>query len=151
MPVDLRFSLDRPLMGDGESELTLDAAVIFDEPTATSLIEAGTSKIDIVSMAVSVRALGGVPSSVETSLGSAPINDFDLEIDTDDNGTAGPHRVELDTATNTVSVIPGVQQVELGLSLNQVSIVLGNFVIPTDCFDPTLVGFSVTFPVTPGS
>ena len=43
----------------------------------------------------------------------------------------------------------GADEVELGLGLDQVSLVLGSFNMPTDCLGPTLVGFTARLPVEP--
>jgi len=150
IPIDLSYELDQPYVAGGSAELTFNSAITFDEPTSAALIDAGIPLIDIVSIQITSRLLGAAPGTLETSLGTAPINDFDLEPDTDDNGVPGPHRIELDTATATSSVIGNAREVEIGLSLEQVSLVLGNFELPDDCIRPGLIGFSVLFPVVPG-
>ena len=66
-----------------------------------ALIGAGISKVDIMSMGITSWVLGATPSMLPTSL-AAGINDFDLAIDTDDNGTPGPNRLELNTVTSTL-------------------------------------------------
>jgi hypothetical protein len=86
---------------------------------------------------------------VETSWAAAPFNDFDLEVDTDNNGVGGPHRLELEAVTIATTVIEGADEVELGLGLEQLSLVLGDFQVPTECLSPTLVGFTARFPVEP--
>ena len=127
----------------------VSAAVTFEEQAATALIDAGITKLDIISVEISTWVDGATPPIAGTSLGAAPINDFDLEIDTDDNGVAGPHRLELDTVAIATTVAEGASEVELGLGLEQVSLLLGDFLVPTDCFGPTLVGFTARFPVAP--
>jgi len=113
------------------------------------LIDAGTPKIDIISDEIATWVDGATPDIVETSPAAAPINDFDLEVDTDDNGVAGPHRLELDTVTITTTVSESADEVELGLGLDHVSLVLGDFHVPADCLGPTLVGFTARFPAEP--
>ena len=149
IPIQLSYALDRPYTEGGSARLSFSAEVTFGEQAATTLIDAGISKLDIVSVDIATWVAGATPPSVGTALGAAPINDFDLEIDTDDNGIAGPHRLELDTVAVATRVIEGADHVELGLGLEQVSLLLGDFLVPTDCLGPTLVGFSARFPVEP--
>jgi hypothetical protein len=149
IPIELSYELDRVYVVGGSAELTVSATVTFSEQASTALIEAGVDKVDIISLEISPSVAGATPPIVETSLGAAPINDFDLRLDTDDTGIPGPHRLELDAATVTTTVSEGADAVELGLALEQVSLVLGDFQVPTDCLGPTLVGFSARFPVEP--
>lgn len=149
IPIEIPFELDRPYTVGGSAELTFSASVTFEEQAATALIEAGVSKIDIISLEITPWMAGTVPSTLRTFLAAAPINDFDLETDTDDNGIPGPHRIELDTVTTTSTVVGNAQEVVVGLGLGQVSLVLGEFEVPRDCLRPELVGFSTRFPVTP--
>jgi hypothetical protein len=149
IPIELSFELDRPYTEEGSANLTFSAAVTFDEQTATALIDAGIPKIDIISLEVASWVDGATPEIVETSLTAAPINDFDLEVDTDDNGVPGPHRLELDTVAIATAATKGAREVEFGLGLDQVSLLLGDFNVPTDCLGPTLVGFTARFPVEP--
>jgi len=149
IPIELFYELDRPYIEGGSATLTFSAAITFEEQTATALIDAGTSKIDIFSVEIATLIDGATPSMVETSWAAAPFNDFDLDVDTDDNGVAGPHRVELDTATIATTVIEGADEVELGLGLEQVFLDLGDFEVPGLCLSPTLVGFTARFPVGP--
>jgi hypothetical protein len=149
LPIELYFELDRPYIAGGWSELAFFAAVTFAEQAAATLIDAGIDKVDIISMDIATSIEGAIPTSIDTSFGAAPINDFDLEVDTDDNGLPGPHRLELDTQTITTEATDGAQEVELGLELDQVSLVLGDFEVPVDCRGPTLVGVSARFPVGP--
>jgi hypothetical protein len=51
--------------------------------------------------------------------------------------------------TTTTSAAEGATQVELSLGLDGVSLVLGDFNVPTNCLNPTLVGISAHFPVAP--
>jgi hypothetical protein len=113
----------------------------------TSLIDAGVSKIDIISVEIATSVSGATPSIIQTSFAAAPINDFDLEVDPDDNGVAGPHTLELDTLVVSTAVTEGADEVEFGLGLDRVSLLLGDFNVPLDCLGPSLVGFSASFPV----
>lgn len=149
IPIELYFELDRPYIEGGSADLTFSAVVTFDEQAATNLIDAGIPNIDIISVKIASWVDGATPETVETSLAAAPINDFDLAVDTNDNEIAGPHRLELDTVTITTTVTKGADEVELGLGLDQVSLLLGSFNMPTDCVAPTLVGFTARFPVEP--
>jgi len=148
IPIELTYSLDRTFVAGAASDLSLSAAVIFDEAFSTALIDAGVSTVDIMSMDISSSVLGATPSMLETSL-ALGINDFDLDIDTDDNGAPGPHRLELDALTTSTSVDEEATEVELGLGLDGISLQMGDFQVPSDCLSPTLVGFSVGFPVEP--
>lgn len=147
IPIDLSFELDRPYTEGGSADLTFSASFTFDERTATTLIDAGVSKIDIISVEIATWVNGATPSIIQTSFAAAPINDFDLEVDPDDNGVAGPHTLELDTLVVSTAVTEGADEVEFGLALNQVSLLLGDFDVPLDCLGPSLVGFSASFPV----
>jgi hypothetical protein len=148
IPIELRYELDRPYAAGGSADLSVSATVTFTEQASTALAEAGVPKVDIVSLDIATSIAGATPTTAETSLGAAPINDFDLELDTDDNGLPGPHRIELDTTTTTTTVNEGADLVELTLGLDQVSLVLGDFQVPTDCVGPTLVGTTAGFPVS---
>jgi hypothetical protein len=148
IPIELTYLLDRPLVAGAKADLSFSATVIFDEAFSAALIDAGVSKVDIMAMDISSSVPGATPSTLETSL-AVGINDFDLNIDTDDNGAPGPHRLELDNVTTTVSLDEDTIEVELGLSLDMLSFVLGDFDVPTECESPTLVGFSASFPVAP--
>jgi hypothetical protein len=147
IPIDLSYEIDRPYTAGGSVDMTFSGVVTFTEQTSTTLIDAGVSAIDIISIDIASRVRDATPSSIETSFGAAPINDFDLEVDTDDNGIPGPHRFALDTVTITSTANPGARDVELGLAMEQMSIRLGPFNMPTDCLGPSLVGFTVRFPV----
>lgn len=148
IPIELTYLLDRPFVAGAAADLSFSATVIFNEAFSAALIDAGVSKVDIMSMDISSSVLGATPSTLETSLATG-INDFDLAIDTDDNGAPGPHRLELDTVTTTASVNEDANEVELGLGLDGVSLLMGDFQVPSDCLAPTLVGFSARFPVEP--
>lgn len=149
IPIELSFELDRPYVAGSSADLGFSAAITFGEQAAVTLIGAGISKVDIISMQIETWVEGATPAMLETSLTSAPINDFDLAVDTDDNGVAGPHRIELETQTIATEASEGAEEVELGLGLDQVSLVLGDFEVPSGCLGPSLVGFSARFPVEP--
>jgi len=149
IPIDLSYELDRPYTEGGSANLTFSAAVTFGEQASTALIDAGVSKIDVVSMEITTQLAGATPPMMATALAAAPINDFDLAVDTDDNGVPGPHRLLLDMVATTTTVVESADEVELSLGLDGVSLLLGDFHAPTDCLGPTLVGFSARFPVGP--
>lgn len=148
LPIDLSFALDRPYTEGGSADLTFSATVTFQEPSIAMFLDAGISKIDIITAEIGSRIDGATPQIVETSL-SAPINDFDLALDTDNNGVAGPRRLALDAVTIATTVTEGANEVTLTTGKDQVSLLLGDFHVPTDCRGPTLVGFSARFPVEP--
>jgi hypothetical protein len=147
IPIVARFELDRPFSIAGETALTFSAVVTLDEGTAAALIDAGVDTIDIISVDVGAWVSGALPVSVATIFDEAPINDFDLAPDTDQNGTSGPHALELDARTMTSATQTDATEVELGIRLDQVSLVLGDFHIPNDCENPTLAGPSARFRV----
>jgi len=149
IPIELSYSPDGRLIAGAAVDLSVSAAVIFDEAFSAAIIDAGVSKIDIMVLDVASSVLGATPTRLETSLIQG-INDFDLEIDTDDNGAPGPHRLELQTVTTTATVDGEANEVELGLGLDGLFFMLGDFEIPKDCVDPTLVGFTVSYEVGPG-
>jgi hypothetical protein len=151
IPIELSYELDQPYIAGGSAELTFSATVTFTEEASATLIDAGISKIDIISVQIASRLEGATPMMVETFLAAAPINDFDLEPDTDDNGSPGPHRLELEPVVATTTVAAGASRVELGLRTDQLSMVLGDFEVPTDCLGPTLVGFTARFAVRPSN
>jgi len=148
-PIELAYSVEPPYTAGGSSILTFSPVLIFDESTSSALSDAGQPKIDIISLEIASWALGATPSTIETSLAAAPINDFDVEIDTNDNGIPGPHRLELESVSVASSATEGAEKVELGIALDGLSMVLGEFRVPADCVDPTLVGFSASFDVGP--
>lgn len=150
IPIELSHELDRPYARNGSVELTFSTVVVFNEESSLALIDAGVSKIDVVTMRVATSVEGASPSVLGTSLEAAPINDFDLEPDTDDNGIPGPHRFELAPVTVTSVPTEGADQVELGISLSEISLLLGDFQIPEDCVSPTLAGQAAAYPILPG-
>ena len=147
IPIELSFELDRPYTEGGSADVTFSASLTFEEPMVTSLIDAGVNVIDIISVEIATSVSGATPSIIQTSFAAAPINDFDLEVDPDDNGVAGPHTLELDTLVVSTAVTEGADEVEFGLGLDRVSLLLGDFNVPLDCLGPSLVGFSASFPV----
>jgi hypothetical protein len=144
---DLSFELDRPYLAGDPSRLTAEVTVAFEEPTIAALADAGVTKIDIISMEVATSIRGATPPTLATSLAEAPINDFDLEVDTDQDGMPGPRTLDLRAATAPTTASEGSTEVELGLLLDGISIVLGDFHVPDDCIEPSLVGSSASFPV----
>jgi hypothetical protein len=148
IPLELSYLPDRPLIAGSAVDLRFSAAIIFDEAFSAAIIDAGVSKIDIMVIDIESSVLGATPTSLETSLVQG-INDFDLEIDTDGNGAPGPHRLELQIVTTSATVDGDANEVQLGLGLDGLFFMLGDFEIPTDCVDPTLVGFAVSFEIGP--
>ena len=146
IPVELSYSPDRPLTAGAAVDLSFSATVVFDEAFSAAIIDAGVSKIDIMVIDVTSSVAGATPTTLETSLANG-INDFDLAIDTDDNGAPGPHRLDLQTLTTTATVDGDANDVELGLGLDGLFFMMGDFEIPTGCVNPTLVGFAVRFEV----
>lgn len=149
IPIEAHFELDRPFGEGAVSALTFSAAVTFGEPAVGLLLAAGISTIDIISMDISAWVTGAIPMNVETALGDAPINDFNLTVDPDDNGVPGPHSLELEAATITMTPEADATAVEFGLRLDQIALVLGDFRVPDDCLNPALVGSSARFLVAP--
>lgn len=149
LSIELSYTLDRPYIADSASELTFSPTVIFSEDSSVAFIEEGIRNVDIISLEVATSVQGATPAVTQASLASAPINDFDLEADPDENGRPGPHRLALEPITTPSTPDQGAEQVELGLGPDQVSLVLGDFEVPTDCLAPTLVGFSTRFAVGP--
>jgi hypothetical protein len=145
IPIQLSFGLDQPYSTDGSALLRSSPLVVFGEEASTALIDAGVASIDIVSVDIDATIEGATPGLIEAELGDAPINDFDLRLDTDDNGIPGPHQLELDPATLSTTVVDGASEVVLSLDPNQVSLVLGDFEVPSDCLSPTLVGVPASF------
>jgi len=147
MALEVSFELDRPFVAGERSELTAEVTFVFGEPTIAALADAGVTKIDVISMEVVTSVRGATPSTLATSLTDAPINDFDLELDTDQDGVAGPRSLGLGAATAPTTPGEGSAEVELGLLLDGISILLGDFQVPDDCVEPSLVGSSASFPV----
>ena len=148
IPIELGYLPDRPFVAGATVGLSFSATVVFDEAFSAAIIDAGVSKIDIMVIDIASSVSGATPSMLETSLAEG-INDFDLAIDTNDNGAPGPHRLELLTVTTTATVDGDADQVELGLGLDGLFFMMGDFEVPTDCVDPTLVGFTVSYEVRP--
>jgi hypothetical protein len=146
VPIELTYLPDRRLIAGAPAGLRFSASVVFDEGFSAALIDAGVSKVDIMSMEISSTVLGAIPPTLKASL-AAGINDFDLETDTDDNGQPGPHRLELEMVDTTMLIDEDADELELGLALDGIILLLGDFQMPSDCLSPTLVGFGVTFDV----
>lgn len=149
IPIELVVELTKPFSSSGSTEATFLASVTFDEESVGSLIDEGITSIDIASASVTTNVTGGNPPTMTASLGEAPINDFDLRTDPDDDGLPGPHRLELDPMTVTANAAPEATEVIFGLDFAGVSLVLGDFTIPSDCVSPSLGGVALRFPVGP--
>ena len=147
LPIELSYELNQAYVADTAVDLAFSATVILTEETTATLIDAGIDKVDIISVRIASWVEGAAPTEVETTFLGAPINDFDLERDPEDDGQPGPHRIELERVVVMSRPTGDSGQVELGLRLAQVSIVLGDFEVPDDCQWPTLVGVTVRFPV----
>jgi hypothetical protein len=147
--IELLVELTEPYSRSSSTEATFSPSVTFDEESVASFLDAGVTVIDIVSASVSTNVTGAIPGAMIASFGAAPINDFDLEADPDDNGIPGPHRLELDPVTVTSKAVAGANEVTFDLRFAGISLALGDFNIPTDCLGPSLVGVVVRFPVNP--
>jgi hypothetical protein len=143
IPIEARFELDRPFSVGSDTELTFSEMVTFDEPAVAALTGAGVDTIDIISMDLHAWVTAALPASVA----DAPINDFDLAVDMYEIGVAGPHRLELNAVNTVTTITEGADQVKLGRGLQQLSPLLGDFLVPSDCLGPTLGGLSGGFPV----
>ena len=148
IPIELTYTPDRPFIAGARVNLDFSATVTFDEAFSAAIIDAGVSKIDIMVIDVASSVSGAIPASFETSLAGG-INDFDLTIDTNDNGAPGPQSLELRTVTTTLLMDQDADQVLLGLGLDGLFFMLGDFEIPIDCVEPTLIGFAASFDVAP--
>jgi hypothetical protein len=146
---ELVAELTEPYSASASTEATFGASIILDEKSVASFLDAGITKIDIGSALVTSNITGATPSAMGASLGDAPINDFDLEQDPDENGVPGPHRFDLDPATTTSTAAPGAAEVTFDLQFEGIRIALGDFNIPADCFGLSLVGVAMRFPVGP--
>jgi hypothetical protein len=145
IPIELVVELTEPYSSSRSTEATFSAAVILDEESVASLIDADATLIDI-SASVTTNVTGATPATMTASLG-APLDDFDLQSDPDDNGMPGPHRLELDPMTATSNAAPEAKEVAFKLDFDGISLTLDIFNIPADCFGPSLVGVAVRFPV----
>lgn len=146
---ELVVELSRPYSTSRSTEATFSASVTLDEPSVASFLDAGITTIDINVASVSTNIIGAVPATMTSSSSALPINDFDLEADSDDNGIPGPHRLELDPMTATSSAAPGAREVSFDLPFRGIALTLGDFDIPDGCFGPALVGIVLRFPVDP--
>lgn len=147
--IELVVELANPYSNSSSTEAAFSPSVTFDEETVASFLDAGFPVIDIVSMSVTTNVTGATPATMTASFAEAPINDFDLRADPDDNGMAGPHRFALGPVTATSNPDAGVMEVTFDLKFGGISFALGDFNIPQDCFGPSLVGIVVRFPVNP--
>ena len=145
--IELVVGLTEPYSSSRSTEATFSSSVTFDEESVASFLDAGVTVIDIVSASVTTKATGAIPAAMMASFGAAPINDFDLQADPDDNGIPGPHRLDLDPVTATSYATPGTTEVAFDLQFEGISLALGDFQIPMDCLSPSLVGVVLRFPV----
>ena len=146
---DLVAVLSEPYTSAGSTEATFSASMLFDEESVASFLDAGITTIDIGSALLTTTISGAIPSTMGSSLGDAPINDFDLEQDPDRNGVPGPHRFDLDPVTTRSTTTPEASEVAFDLRFGGVRIALGDFNVPADCIGPSLVGIAMRFPVEP--
>jgi hypothetical protein len=147
--MELVVELTKPYSKSSPTEATFSASVTLDEESVASFLGAGVPVIDIVSASVTTNVTDASPSTMTASLGAAPIDDFDLQADPDDDGIPGPHRFELDPVTDTSHAAPGASEVTYDLEFDGISLALGDFNIPIDCLGPSLVGIVLKFPVNP--
>lgn len=147
IPIELVVGLTEPYSRSRSTEATFSSSVTFDEESVASFLDANVTVIDIVSASVTTNATGAIPATMIASFGAAPINDFDLQADPDDNGIPGPHRLDLDPVTVTSYATPGTTEVAFDLEFDGISFALGDFQIPMDCLGPSLVGVVLRFPV----
>ena len=147
--IELIVELTKPYSSSGSTETTFSASMTFDEESVASFLDAGITVIDIASASITTNVSGATPANMRASFGAAPINDFDLETDPDDNGIPGPHRFDLDPVTTPSTATSGASEVVFDLEFDGVSLVLGDFLVPMDCVGPSLVGVVVSFPVDP--
>jgi hypothetical protein len=145
--IELVVELTQPYSNSRSTEATLSASVTFDEASVASFLDADVPVIDIVSASVTANVTGAVPGAMTASFGAAPINDFDLQSDPDDNGVPGPHRLDLGPMTATSKALPDAREVAFALQFSGISLALGDFNVPADCLGPSLVGVVLRFPV----
>lgn len=148
IPIELVVELTETYSNSRSTEATFSATVVLDEESVAALIGESITTIDIVSVSVTSNVTGATPTTMTSVLGSAPVIDLDLQADTDDNGMPGPHRFELDPVTATSDAAADASEVAFGLDFDGISLILGDFSIPTSCLDRSLVGVPVRFPVS---
>lgn len=147
VPIELVVELSEPYSNSHSIEATFSSTVVLTEEAVAALIDATITVIDIVSISVTSGVIGATPTMMSASLGAAPINDFDLEADPNDDGTPGPFRFELDPMAASSIAESDAREVIFGLDFSGISIVLGDFSIPASCLNRSLVGVPVSFPV----
>lgn len=145
--IELRIDLDEPFGESDSTEVTFTPAVTMSEDTAAALIDATVETIDITAMSTQTSLTGASPTTITTLLEEAPIQDFDLTTDPDENDVPGPHRFEFAPLTTTAFVDSGADEVEFVVST--VSFDFGDFSVPASCVDGiSLVGTPLSFPVS---
>lgn len=147
IPIELLVELKEQYSNSMATEATFTATVVLEEESVAGLIAATITTIDIVSASVTTTIAGATPATMTSSFGAAPLIDFDLQVDTDDNGMPGPHRLELDPVTATSAAGVDSNEVTFNLDFEGISFLFGDFSIPMNCRNPALVGVAVTFPV----
>lgn len=146
LEIELAVRLSERFVSGTSSDATFGPAVTLTEASTEALIDAGVESIDVTSMSVQTRLLGAEPSTMTTLLADAPLEDFDLRTDPDDDGVPGPHRFELIPITETVVPLQGANMVEF--SISAVAISFGDFSVPQSCVDSqSLVGSPLSFAV----
>jgi hypothetical protein len=148
IPIELVVELTEPYSNSRSTEATFSASMTLDEESVASLIDAGNPVIDIDSASVTANVTGATPPQMTASLGGVPFR-VDLQTDPDNNGMPGPHRFELAPMTATANADPGARMVAFRLRTDGISLVLGTFNIPMNCFSPSLFGPALEFPVSP--
>ena len=104
------------------ADLTFSAAVIFDEAFSAALIDAGVSKVDIMSMDITSSVLGATPSMLETSLADGNQRLRPRQSTPTTTGRQAPIAWSWTTVTTTASVDEDATEVELGLGLDGLSL-----------------------------
>ena len=85
---------------------------------------------------------------MKASFGAAPINDFDLQADPDDNGDTWASSARSRPRDGHILCHSRYHRGRHSISsLSGISLALGDFNIPVDCLGPSLVGVVLRFPV----
>ena len=148
LPIEIVVEPLAPYSSSAPAETAFSASVTLDESSTIALLDSGISRIDVASAAVTTTILGATPTTMTSSLDSAPIDDLDLEVDLDSNGTPGPHRLELGRVVAVTTAETGARTVTFGIAIGGVSLSFGDFEIPADCLGTaSLVGTAIRFPV----